>query len=144
MARDSANENLLAGVPLFSACSRTQLQRIARLAERVEAQPNHRLTEEGQPGREFYVIESGRARVTLDGRTLDELGEGDFFGEMALLDQGPRAATVTALTTMRLLSFKSAEFGELLDAAPDVGRKILRGIARRLREANGNRISAHD
>jgi CRP/FNR family cyclic AMP-dependent transcriptional regulator len=71
-------------------------------------------------------------------------GQGDFFGEMALLDQGPRAATVTALTPMRLLTFKAAAFGELLDTAPDVGRKILRGIARRLREANGNRISPHD
>ena len=144
MAREPGYQDLLGGVPLFSACSAPQLQRIARLAQRVEAPPDHRLTEEGQPGRQFFVIESGRARVTLNGKLLDELGDGDFFGEMALLDQGPRAATVTAVTPMQLLSFEAAAFGELLDTAPDVGKKILRGIATRLRAANGNRISPSD
>ena len=124
---------LLAEVPLFSACSDRQLQRIGSLAGTREVGKGDVLAEEGKPGDEFFVIEHGKARVTLRGKKLADLGPGDFFGEMALLDQGPRAATVTARTPMRLYVFGAEEFGALLDEAPDVGKGILRGIGERLR-----------
>jgi CRP/FNR family cyclic AMP-dependent transcriptional regulator len=126
---------LLAQIPLFSALDQAQLARVASLARTADVPKGEVLTREGEPGDDFFVIEKGKARVTLDGKKLAVLGPGEFFGEMALLDQGPRSATVTASSAMRLYVFGAEEFGQLLDGAPDVGKKILRGVAERLRAA---------
>ena len=124
---------LLRQIPLFSACNDRQLKRISALAQHREVAKGEVLTEEGENGDEFFVIDEGKARVALRGKKLADLGPGDFFGEMALLDQGPRAATVTARSPMRVYVFGAEEFGALLDEAPDVGKGILRGIGERLR-----------
>ena len=125
---------LLRGVDLFSQCSRTELKRVASLVTLIDAEPGEVLTREGQPGSELFVIASGSARVTLRGRELATLVPGDAFGEMALLDHGPRAATVTANTAMKLYVLGPAEFSSLLADVPQIGRRILKGLAHRLRE----------
>jgi hypothetical protein len=82
-----------------------------------------------------YIIATGTATVTRDGRRLATLGPGAFFGEMALLTHGPRTATVTADTAVKLLRLDERSFAALLKDAPTVARKVLEGVARRLREA---------
>jgi CRP-like cAMP-binding protein len=100
----------------------------------VDVEEGEVLTREGKPGAELFVIASGSARVTLRGRELATLVPGDAFGEMALLDHGPRAATVTANTAMETYVLGPEEFSELLMDVPQIGRKILKGLAHRLRE----------
>jgi CRP/FNR family cyclic AMP-dependent transcriptional regulator len=94
------------------------------------------LTREGEPGREFFVVVDGRARATLGSRTrVDPLGPGSSFGEMSLLDQGPRSATVEAETDMRLHVLDARGFSALISEVPSVARKVLRVMAERLRVA---------
>jgi CRP-like cAMP-binding protein len=126
--------NVLKNVSLFSACTNRELAQIASLVDEVEVDKGAVLTKEGGPGREFFAIIDGEAKVTLRGKKLATLGAGQFFGEMSLLDQGPRAATVTATNEMRLYVLDARSFSTLLDKHPAVARKILRGMAQRLRE----------
>src|SRR5204862_4028763 len=99
----NAKLELLWNIPLFSACTKGDLRRIASLADEVEVPRGTLLTRQGEPGRECFVIADGRARATMRGRRSASMGPGDFFGEMSLLDQGPRSATVTAESDMELL-----------------------------------------
>ena len=126
---------LLSEIPIFSACTGKELREISRLAERVTAIEGEILAKEGTPGREFFVIAQGKAKVTTKGEELAVLGEGDFFGEMALLDQGPRSASVVATAPMVLFVIGAKEFGDLIDRVPFVARRILRGLSERLRLA---------
>ncbi|MFN2545543.1 MAG: cyclic nucleotide-binding domain-containing protein [Actinomycetota bacterium] len=120
-------------VPLFSALGVKELKKVASLTFDSKAEPGEVIVREGKPGEEFYVISDGTVKVTLRDEELAKLGPGDFFGEMALVDQGPRAATVTAETPVTLLVLGSREFSELMDGVPAVGKKVLRGVASRLR-----------
>ena len=131
----NAKTRLLAEIPLFSACSKSDLTRIAALVEEIEAPEGKVLTRQGHPGRECFIIADGRAKAAIRGRRSVGLGPGSFFGEMALLDQGPRTATVTAETDMHLLVLDSRNFSSLIEDIPGVGRKVLRAVAVRLREA---------
>jgi CRP/FNR family cyclic AMP-dependent transcriptional regulator len=126
---------LLSGVPLFSACSRGELGRIASLVDQLEVPAGKVLAREGDPGWEFFVVCEGRATATKRGRKVGSLGRGSFFGEMSLLDEGPRSATVTAETDMQLLVLTSRSFSDLIADNPSVSRKLLRGLAERLRAA---------
>src|SRR3954447_11288242 len=90
----NAKVELLQGVFLFSACSGRELTRIASLADEIAVPEGRGLIRQGQPGREFCVIVDGKARVSARGRKARTLGPGSGFGEMSLLDQGPRTATV--------------------------------------------------
>ncbi|HEX2030966.1 MAG TPA: cyclic nucleotide-binding domain-containing protein [Actinomycetota bacterium] len=128
---------LLSQVPLFSACTGEELDRIARLAKRVSAGAGETFMEEGQPGGAFYVIERGTASVSLDRKELARLADGDFFGEMALIDQGPRSATVQAQSDMELWMIEPSDFDQLLDDVPFVARQILRVLSNRLRALEG-------
>ena len=130
-------KKLLSGVPLFSACTDDELDRIARLAQRVSATPGETFMEEGQPGGAFFVIEGGTATVSLAGKELARLSDGDFFGEMALIDQGPRSATVTAQTDMELWRIEPSDFDAMLDDVPFVARQILKVLSNRLRALEG-------
>jgi CRP/FNR family cyclic AMP-dependent transcriptional regulator len=120
---------------LFSTCSKRDLARIAALTEQVEVPEGKVLTRQGDPGRECFVIADGYAKATVRGRRSVRLGPGSFFGEMALLDQGPRSATVTADTDMQLLVLGSRDFSSLLFQVPTVTRRIMAGLAERLRDA---------
>ena len=140
MARMDDRLNLLGGVSLFSGCSKREIQRIASLTTPVNAHEGETLVKEGKPGGEMFVIVSGSAIVTLKGRKLARLLPGDIFGEMALLDHGPRAATVTAETPMSLYLLDPREFASLLDEVPSIGRKILGSLANRLYEVERERV----
>lgn len=125
----------LSQVQLFSACSKRDLSRIAALAEEVEVPAGRVLTRQGDPGREAFVIEAGRAKVTIRGKRSTTLGPGECFGEMALLHSAPRSATVTAESDMRLVVLGSRQFFALIDNFPPVGRRVLAAVSERLREA---------
>jgi CRP/FNR family transcriptional regulator, cyclic AMP receptor protein len=133
-SRDS-KIRLLSGVALFSTCHKHELRRIAALVDEIEVPKEKTLTREGDPGREFFVVVEGSATARRGGRKVATIGPGSFFGELALLDQGPRAATVTADTDMQLLVLTSRAFSSLLAEMPSVSRRILRGMGERLRAA---------
>ena len=133
-SRDAKLE-LLGAVPLFRACSKRDLRRIASLAEEIEVSAGKVLTRQGQPGWEFFVIAEGEAKASMRGRGTVSLKRGSFFGEMSLLDGGPRTATVAAETDMHLLVLSSRSFSALIDEVPTVGRRVLQVMAERLREA---------
>jgi CRP/FNR family cyclic AMP-dependent transcriptional regulator len=128
---------LLGQVPLFSACTEGELKRIASISKHVSAPAGEVFMQEGQPGGAFYVIEKGSATVSLAGRELARLKDGDFFGEMALIDQGPRSATVTANSEMELWTIDPQDFDGFLDDVPFVARQILRVLSNRLRTLEG-------
>jgi CRP/FNR family transcriptional regulator, cyclic AMP receptor protein len=126
---------LLAGVPMFSLLSRRELSRLSALMTEIDVRPKEVLVREGEPGRECFIIGEGSAKAVIGRRTIATLGPGSVFGEMSLLDGGPRTATVTAQTPMRLYVLDPASFLTMLNRFPSVTRKILRVMAERLRAA---------
>ena len=122
-------------VRLFSDLSGPDLDAIARLARTVEVQAGDTLCQQGQPGFDFYVIIDGEAVVEQSGRQIARLGPGDHFGELALLDRGPRAATVAAATDMRLLTISELDFTALIDELPAFAHNLLAALAGMVREA---------
>lgn len=144
--RDQLVEHLSA-VPLFAACSRSDLRIVARHAAEVEAPTDTVLVEEGERGDTFFVMLSGEATVRRKGgaarsRRVATLGPGSYFGELALLDPGPRNATVAATTPVRLAAISARVFRTLLREVPAMNEKLLTGMARRLREADGGAPTA--
>jgi CRP-like cAMP-binding protein len=92
------------------------------------------LTREGARGGEFFIVLEGSILIQRDGKELNRLGPGDFLGEIALIDQGPRTATATAAGPARLMVLTSAAFASMLGQNPGVESKILRVLARRVRD----------
>jgi CRP/FNR family cyclic AMP-dependent transcriptional regulator len=131
----------LSQVQLFSACNRRELSRIAQLAEEVEVPAGRVLIRQGDPGREAFVISAGRAKATIRGKKSAQLGPGECFGEMALLNEAPRSATVTAESDMRVLVLGSREFSTLIEDVPDIARRVLAALGERVREAE--RVQPH-
>ena len=109
-----AKIRLLSGVSLFSACTRGELGRIASLVDQVEVPEGKILAREGDPGWEFFVVSEGRAKATKEGSKDRLRWSGFLFGEMSLLDEGPRSATVTAETDMQLLVLTYRSFSALI------------------------------
>ena len=122
--------------PLFAGLSRKELAQLARVSEDLEVEPGKVLCKEGETGHEFFVIVDGKVKVTRKGRRVTTRGGGDFVGEIALLEDVPRTATVTAETPVRLFVLTRKDFRHLLDENPGVERKVLRALARRLAEAS--------
>ena len=131
-------QKLLSQVTLFSACTEKELDRLARHAEIVDFRAGDVLMTEGEAGHEFYAIIDGEVGVTSGGETLAKLGAGTYVGEQALLDPGPRTATVTALRDTQAVLLSSREFYAAIDDVPGLSRKLLTGMAKRLREATAN------
>lgn len=125
---------LLGKVPLFSECTQKELSKIASLADEIEVDKGAVLTKEGLPGRECFVVSEGKAKATLRGKKLANYASGDVFGEMSLLDNEPRSATITAESDMVLFVVDSRSFWGLCEEAPSVTRKIMKSIAQRLRK----------
>jgi CRP-like cAMP-binding protein len=125
----------LAGVQLFSACSKRDLAQIASLTDEIDVPSGKVLVRQGDPGRECFVIVEGTARATVRGKKTTKMGPGESFGEMALLHSAPRSATVTAESDMHLLVLGSREFSTMIEDVPGVARKVLAAVADRLREA---------
>jgi CRP/FNR family transcriptional regulator, cyclic AMP receptor protein len=140
MAKRDAFIDHLQQVPLFAACSRKDLQLVARRAEDVRVPAGKTLVEEGETGHEFFVILDGTARVTRQGRKIANLGPGAAFGELALLEKAPRNATVVADSDMELVVLGQREFAGLIDEVPGFARKLLAGMAHRLREADARSV----
>jgi CRP/FNR family transcriptional regulator, cyclic AMP receptor protein len=141
MARRDAFIDHLQQVPLFAACSRKDLQLVARRAEDVKVATGKALISEGETGQEFFVILAGTARVTRQGRKVATLGPGDAFGELALLERAPRNSTIVAETDMELVVLGQREFAGLIDEVPGFARKLLAGMAKRLRDADARSIT---
>jgi CRP/FNR family transcriptional regulator, cyclic AMP receptor protein len=135
MGRGVSKERIemLAAVPLLSACTKKELRQIAGLCTEVMVTDGEVLTEQGRSAREFFLVLDGQARCLVDATPVASFGPGDYFGEMALLDDGPRHATVIAEGPMDVLVLESREFWRLLNAAPSIAKKLLVTLARRER-----------
>jgi CRP/FNR family transcriptional regulator/CRP/FNR family cyclic AMP-dependent transcriptional regulator len=120
-------------VPVLQGCTRHQLRAVAGISRVVEVPTGALLTRKGQPGDAFFLILDGSAWVVVSRRERERLGPGDFFGEMALVDGEPRSATVVAETDLRLLVIRREHFWKLLDTVPDLTRRILMTLSRRVR-----------
>lgn len=129
---------LLEQVPLFSGLSRAQLSRVADLAQEVSYGAGRMIVRTGTPGLAFYVIVEGQAKVIRgkisSAKGQASLGPGDFFGEMALLDGGPRSASVVAQTPITTVRIERAQFRRMLKDEPDIALKLLEGMAVRMRK----------
>jgi CRP-like cAMP-binding protein len=129
-------------VPLFRACSKQDLRRIARLADADTSRAGEVLVRERRRGNELYVIVEGEADVSRDGVSVATLTAGDYFGELAVLSPAPRTATVTATTDMELLIVTARELAILLADVPLFARKLLTGMAGRIQEGDAHSYSA--
>jgi CRP/FNR family transcriptional regulator, cyclic AMP receptor protein len=120
-------------VPLFGSVSKKGLRAIVQAATEVDVPAGKVLVQEGEWGREMYVILRGTAQVTKDGRKLRELVPGDFFGEMAFLSPAPRTASVIARSDMRVMVLDSRAMGAVVEREPAVARRLLAAMAERIR-----------
>jgi CRP/FNR family cyclic AMP-dependent transcriptional regulator len=130
--RRNEKVELIKKVPLFAGCSKGELEEIAHIADEIDLNEGKEMTHEGSRGREFFVLLEGSADVTKDGRSINTLGSGDFFGEIALVSDSPRTATVTATSPVRALVITDRSFRRLLDEQPEIQRKVLMALAERL------------
>lgn len=128
----NAKVNAITSVPLFARCSRREIAEVASIADEVDAKAGRVLMEEGESGREFFVLVSGAADVRRNGRKINSLGPGDFFGEIALVSRSPRTATVTATEDSHLLVITASAFRALLDHSPRIQLRVLEALADRL------------
>ena len=126
--------------PSSALCSRKDLQLVARRAEDVRVPAGKVLVTEGETGHEFFVILDGTAKVTRQGRRIATLGPGQAFGELALLDKAPRNATVVAESDVELVVLGQREFAGIIDEVPGFSRKLLAGMAKRLRESDSKTV----
>ena len=132
MLRKNAKTELISRVPLFAHCSKRELAEVAGIADEIDLREGKELTREGAPGREFFVLVEGTADVVKNGRKINSLGAGDFFGEIALVHQSPRTATVKATSPVRALVITERSFRRLLEEMPEIQRKVLAALAERV------------
>jgi CRP-like cAMP-binding protein len=126
----------LQSIWLFSGCTASELRKIRGSLDEVEVPKGKVLVEEGRVGLECFLIVSGTATVTRNGKKVATLGPGSHFGELALLDRRPRSATVVSDTDMDVLVLSQRQFNSVIEAVPSISRKLLAAMAGRLREAD--------
>jgi CRP-like cAMP-binding protein len=129
--RDQKSE-LIRHAPLFARCSKSDIKEIAKLADEIDLGEGKEMTREGSPGREFFVLLDGTADVKKNGRRVNTLGPGDFFGEIALVSRAPRTATVVATSPIRALVITDRSFRRLLEDSPQVKTRVMEAMALRL------------
>jgi CRP/FNR family transcriptional regulator, cyclic AMP receptor protein len=132
MLRKNAKTELISRVPLFAHCSKRELSEVAGIADEIDLREGKELTKQGAPGREFFVLVEGTADVVKNGRKINSLSAGDFFGEIALVHQSPRTATVKATSPVRALVVTERNFRRLLEEMPEIQRKVLAALAERV------------
>lgn len=132
MLRKNAKIELLKRVPLFAQCSRAELAQIALLSTELNLPAGRTLMKEGEPGKEFIVLAEGRAEVRRTGRRIRELSDGDFLGEISLVAEIPRTATVTALTPLTVLLVTARDFRTLMREVPSLQPKVIYALAMRM------------
>ncbi len=137
MLRKDVKVEMISHVPLFATCSKTELRKIASLADEIDLPAGTRLTKEGASGKEFVVIVKGRVDVVRRGKKLRSLGNGDFLGEIALVTGTPRTATVTTTEPTRALVIAAPAFRTLLRNTPSMQLKVLDALASRLPPETG-------
>jgi CRP/FNR family transcriptional regulator, cyclic AMP receptor protein len=118
--------------PFFQGLSRNELIALAKLTEDLEVDQGKVLTRQGESGSEFFVIIDGEVGVTKDGQEIRTMGPGDFFGEIALLEDTPRTATVTAKTPLRFFVLTRQAFRSMLAHQPELERKVLSALEERV------------
>lgn len=133
MAREQYLDHL-SSVPLFSGCTTKELRDIAKATVELTLDEGKEFVTQGDVGREAFIIVEGSADVSRGGQKIATLGPGDCVGELALLDHGPRTATVVANAPMTVLVLGPREFSGLLDEVPTLNHKILAALASRVRE----------
>jgi CRP/FNR family transcriptional regulator, cyclic AMP receptor protein len=132
MLRKNAKIELLKRVPLFARCSKRELGEIALLADELDLPKARELTKEGTSGREFLILVQGEADVVRKGRVVNELGPGDFVGEISLVSGRPRTATVRTRGPARVLVLSSSGFRTLMHDVPSIKDKVLAAVTARL------------
>jgi CRP-like cAMP-binding protein len=130
--RKNAKVELLSGVPLFAGLSKGQLGQLASIADEIDLPEGKVLIREGERGREFFILVGGEAEVRRKGKKLDTRQAGEFFGEIALVSDVPRVATVTTASPVRALVITDREFRRLLERVPAIALKVLEAVANRL------------
>jgi len=130
--------DLLQQIPLFADFDRGELERISRTFKDRTFEAGSTVVGEGKTGAGFFVIESGEATVSMRGDERGKLGPGDYFGEIALIDDGARSATVTADSELRCYGLTSWEFRPLVESNASIAWKLLETMAKRLRSAQRN------
>ena len=140
----NAQIELLRKVWLFEGCSKKELEAIARVATPLDLPAGKLLTTQGQPGSVFFVIVSGGAKAVREDIEIATLGPGSFFGEMSLLEDLPRVATVTTTEPTTVLVVHARDFNQLVTDVPSLARKMLVVLARRLREIEDRYVPPAD
>ncbi|HET9201309.1 MAG TPA: cyclic nucleotide-binding domain-containing protein [Dehalococcoidia bacterium] len=128
----------LEAIPIFAHANRRQLEHVAAIADEVDVPKGTVLAKQGERGLDFFVIEDGKARVVADGQQMAELGPGDFFGEISLIDGGPRTATVEAAADMKLLIVRKPSFDDLMETSAELRGAVVRALGQRIRELDEN------
>lgn len=128
----------LKSIPLFASCSNAELRQIAEIVKEVDFPAGQTIVKEGSTGVGMHVVVEGETKVQIGGRTRRKLGPGAFFGEIALLDGGPRSATVVADTDVKTLSVPSWDFKSMLKGSPTLAMKMLEEVCRRLRATDAS------
>ena len=131
---------LLERVSLFASVGREGLDEMVRIADEIDVPAGTALTHEGRHEGYFFVIVSGTVRIERGGRTINTIGAGDFLGEIALLDGGPRTATATTVSPCRLLSMTHQRFHQLLDTSPPIRTAVLEAVGQRLRALDAESV----
>lgn len=132
MPRKNAQQ-MLGTVPLFDGLSKRDLATVFKLGKEVNFRHGSQIVKEGSAGVGFHLITDGKAKVIMKGRTRARLGPGDFFGEISVIDRGPRTATVQADGDVRTFSLASWDFLGLVESSPTMARKLLLELCSRLR-----------
>ncbi|HLX33640.1 MAG TPA: cyclic nucleotide-binding domain-containing protein [Candidatus Limnocylindrales bacterium] len=132
MATDQKLE-LVRSVPMFCRLGRSEQEQVAGLLDEVDVPAGRVLMRQGDPGREMFIVVSGTFRVDRDGRQIAERGPGSVLGEISLISEGPRTATITASSPARLLVAGHREFHDLMDGHPAVKMQVLEGLAEKVR-----------
>ena len=133
--RSDAKIELLKSVPLFAGCSKNELRQLAKTADEIDLRQGTVLTREGRPGREFFVLIDGTAEVTKKGKKIADLGPGDWLGEIALITDSPRTATVTATSPVDVLVITDRRFRSVVETMPSIALKVLACVGERLSDA---------
>ena len=133
MAANDSKADLIASVSLFKGLSRSELAEIAKIMDEVDVPAGHVLMTQGDIGRQMFVVGHGRVKVERNGQQINELGPGGAAGEMALIAEAPRNATVTTLEPSHLLVADHRGFHSLMDVSPTIRIRILEGLAEKVR-----------
>lgn len=131
-----SNEEFLSRVPIFENLLPDQVASILAVAQEHTYAPGQIIVTQGTPGQAFYLITSGRVAIERAGQALGAFGQGDFFGEMSLLDSAPRSATIRAIDETHCLMLSSWDFKSLLERVPSIAIRLLEVLSRRLRVAD--------